>query len=128
VYLTCTLHLGNEEGIAAAHWIPAARASCAVIAANCSTSFASPTAPKAIGQGKEGTSLSLVATPRSKSAATSKGSIESRWNWLATLAALGGEGLIRPVLSLCKPKRSEPTWYFSIWSLRSLYSGPSDSS
>ena len=80
VYLTCTLHLGNEEGIAAAHWIPAARASCAVIAANCSTSFASPTAPKAIGQGKEGTSLSLVATPRSKSAATSKGSIESRWN------------------------------------------------
>src|SRR3989442_361866 len=48
---------------ASAHWTPIALASCAVMAAKCSTSFTSPTAPNAMGQGKPGTSLRREATP-----------------------------------------------------------------
>ena len=101
------------------HCTPMARDSSAVIAPNLSAYAMLPVAPKAMASGKAGTELTREASPRSKSAAISKGSLESRWSWLATAATSRGGFLSRIGPSTWTVSTTEPMLYFCIWARNS---------
>ncbi len=99
-----------------AHWMPTARASSAVVLANCLTASASSAAPKAMGYGNSGTPESREANPRSRSAPISSAKAELRCRALVTAATCPALTRFGPCIRA--PRSIEPRWYLRICSTR----------